>query len=390
MIRRAAPATLRSLTPRLTFTIAVPIRDHVEFLDTALRSIEAQGVDLQVAMLDATADNRAQQIVAAHKVQVGYGYHRTDAGQAAAIQEGWNQTAGDVVAWLNVDDSYFGRALDRVADVFEAQPDVDVVYGHAVHVSADGDFLGYFPAIDPDPRTLTRSCSICQPSCFVRRRAMERVGGLNTALHYTMDWDLWLRLYRAGYRFAFVDAPLSAVRVHPATKTMSRAPDRYREIGSLLAGAGASSFRRLRILRSFYEYDLQNRRAGVSDRAIYELMSKASHAYRRVRARKPRVIQGIECWTNLVRGDCRVDVPWYGDDAMADITVVSDRPIDLAFSSGSSNGALDARGITSVAFQGVTTRGHQYSGRVPLRDRTLSVDLSAGRPPWRLLRMHAV
>jgi hypothetical protein len=323
-------------------------------------------------------------------VRVAYGYHHADAGQAAAIQEGWNRTSGDVVAWLNADDFYFRNALDRVAAVFEEQPHVDVVYGHAVHVSAECDFLAYFPAIDPDPRSLMSGCTISQPSCFVRRRAMERVGGLNTALHYTMDWDLWLKLYRAECRFAFLDAPLSAVRVHPATKTMSGAAARYHEIGSLLVGAGASAFSRLRTLLSYYAYDLQNRRADVSGRVKYALMSLVSGAHRVVRARTPRVIQGIECWTNLVHGDCRVDLPWYRDGSTADITVVSDRPIDLSFSSGRSTGTLEADGSTRVVFQGGEILGHRYSGRVPLSDRTLSVDLSAGRSPWRLLRLNAI
>jgi len=295
-----------------------------------------------------------------------------------------------VLAWLNVDDFYFPHALDRVADVFASQPDIDVVYGHAVHVSAECDFLSYFPAIDPDPQSLTRGCTISQPSCFVRRRAMERVGGLNTALHYTMDWDLWFRLYRAGCRFAFLDAPLSVVRVHAATKTMSRAFDRYREIGSLLAAAGGSYARRLNTLLSFYEYDLQNRRTRLSDRMMYRLLSLVSHAYRRVRPRQGRVIHGIECWTNLVRGECRVDVPWYGRGSTADITVVSDTPVDLAFTSDGSRGTLEAHGSTGVVFQGAEIQGYRYSGRVSVRDHTLSVGLSAGRSPWRLLRVNAV
>jgi len=390
LIRRSARATLPSLKPGLAFSIAVPIRDHVEFLDTALRSIDAQGVDMQIAALDASGDDRAQQILAAHDVRVSYGYHQADAGQAAAIQEGWNHTSGDVLAWLNVDDFYFPHALDRVAAVFEAQPDVDVVYGHAVHVSAECAFLSYFPAIDPNPQSLTRGCTISQPSCFIRRRAMERVGGLNTELHYTMDWDLWFRLYRAGCRFAFLDAPLSVVRVHPATKTMSRAVSRYREIGSLLAAAGGSFVSRVGTLLSFYEYDLQNRRTGRPDRMMYALLSLVSHAYRRVRPRRARVIHGIECWTNLVRGACRVDVPWYGHGSTADITVVSDTPVDLAFSSDGSRGTLEAHGPTGVVFQGAEIQGYQYAGRVPLRDHMLSVDLSAGCSPWRLLRVSAV
>jgi glycosyltransferase involved in cell wall biosynthesis len=390
LIRRGRTGYASTLVHRPTFSISVPVRDHVDFLDTALRSLAAQRVDLQLAVLDASADDRVQQMLGARRVRVAYGYHHADAGQAAAIQEGWNQTSGDVVGWLNADDFYFPNALDYVADLFAARPEVDVVFGHAVHVSADGDFLSYFPAIDPDPQSLTGGCTICQPSCFVRRREMERVGGLDAALHYTMDWDLWFRLYRTGCRFAFLDAPLSVVRVHPATKTMSRALDRYREIGSLLAAAGGSFVSRIGTLLSFYEYDLQHRRTGLPDRMLYMLLSLVSHGYRRLRPRRARVIHGIECWTNLVRGTCRVDVPWYGHGANADITVVSDMPIDLVFSSEGSRGTLEARGRTGVVFQGAEIQGYQYVGRVPLRDHLLSVDLSAGRSPWRLLRVNAV
>jgi hypothetical protein len=390
LIRRSARATLLSLTPGLAFSIAIPIRDHVDFIETALCSLEAQGVDMQVAALDASATTGRSGC--SPRTTCG---SRTVTTMRTLVRQPPSRKAGttpggDVLAWLNVDDFYFPNALDRVAAVFEAQPDVDVVYGHAVHVSAACDFLSYFPAIDPDPRSLTRGCTISQPSCFVRRRAMERVGGLNTALHYTMDWDLWFRLYRAGCRFAFLDAPLSVVRVHAATKTMSRAFDRYREIGSLLAVAGGSFLSRMGTLLSFYEYDLQHRRTGLADRMTYALLSLMTHAYRRVRPRRARVIHGIECWTNLVRGACRVDVPWYGRGSTADITVVSDTPIDLAFTSEGSRGTLEAHGPTGVVFQGAEIRGYQYSGRVRLRDHMLSLGLSAGRSRWRLLRVNAV
>jgi glycosyltransferase involved in cell wall biosynthesis len=390
LIDRSTAATLRSLTSALTFSVAMPVRDHVDFLDTALRSLEAQQAALQVAVLDASDGDRVQDVVRGRRVAVAYGYHRADAGQAAAIQEGWNNTHGQIVAWLNADDYYFPGALDRVAAVFDAQPDVDVVFGHAVHVSAEGDFLSYFPAIDPDPQTLTDSCSIAQPSCFVRRSAMERVGGLNVALHFTMDWDLWLRLYTGGCRFAFLDEPLSAVRLHPATKTTSRARTRYREIDELLASAGAPYLRRARTLLSFYRYDLENRRVGWTDRSAFGLMSFAARWRRTSHAPPPRVVRGIECWTNLVRGACRIDLPWYGRGReTATVTVMSDRPIELVLKADDGARPFDAGGAIAVVFHGEETAGYRYSAPVPTHDGRLSVDLSSGNSPWRLLRVQA-
>ena len=212
------------------FSISIPVYNQAQFLRTALESIRCQDVDIQLAVLDASPDDSSQEILAPYRHMVHYAYYHSDSGQAAAIQEGWNNTSGDIVAWLNADDYYFPDALAKVRQVFVDRPDIDVVYGHGVHVSANGSFEMYFPAISDNLALLARGCIICQPSCFVRRTAMEKVGGLNVTLHYAMDWDLWLRLLHAGCSFYFLDEILSAVRIHSTTKTLSGAKQRYQEI----------------------------------------------------------------------------------------------------------------------------------------------------------------
>jgi hypothetical protein len=106
-----------------------------------------------------------------------------------------------------------------------------VVYGDAVHVNKDGFFLNYFPAIESFSfRALTRTCFICQPACFVRREAYERVGGVDPRWHFTMDWDLWCRLALSGAKFHYLPEVLAAVRYYSGTKTLSGNLRRYIEI----------------------------------------------------------------------------------------------------------------------------------------------------------------
>jgi len=100
----------------------------------------------------------------------------SDPGQAAAIRDGADMVSGDIVVWLNADDYYFPSALDHVTASFEKDPELDVVDGDAVHVSPEGFFRSYFPAIqDFNYKDLTRLNFICQPACFVRRSAYEYV-----------------------------------------------------------------------------------------------------------------------------------------------------------------------------------------------------------------------
>lgn len=217
-----------------TFSISTPVFKQAEFIATALESLRCQTMPFELAVLDATPDNSVQNILKKYSDIITYQYHHADDGQAAAIQEGWNNTQGEIVAWLNADDYYSPDTLAKVAEIFRSRLDIDVVYGHAAYVDAAGNFQQYFPAISDNPALLPRNCIICQPSCFVRRAAMERIGGLNTQLHYVMDWDLWVRLYTAGYKFYFLDAVLSVVRIYPTTKTLSGSKKRFQEIDAIL------------------------------------------------------------------------------------------------------------------------------------------------------------
>ena len=52
-----------------------------------------------------------------------------------------------------------------------------------------------------------------------RRRSLELVGGLDEDLHYTLDWDLFLRFQDAGARIVHVTRLLGAFRWHSDQKT---------------------------------------------------------------------------------------------------------------------------------------------------------------------------
>jgi len=269
----------------LVFSISIPVYNQAEYLQTALESIRCQSIDVQLAVLDASLDDSAQNILSPHRHMVHFAYHHSDTGQAAAIQEGWNNTSAGIVARLNADDYYFPQALARVRQVFVERPDIDVVYGHGVHVSTDGGFEMYFPAISEDLALLRRGCIICQPACFVRRTALEKVGGLNVALHYAMDWDVWLRLLDAGCNFHFLDEILSAVRVYPETKTLSGTKQRYREICNILQ-VHTDWLHRNASLVGFFHYDLANRPRSVPDDLLFRELNGLSQLYKLLKKQK--------------------------------------------------------------------------------------------------------
>ncbi len=244
---------------------------------------------------------------------MSYHRHGCDAGQTAAIQEGWDNTNGEILAWLCADDYYFPYTLSAVKEVFVGHPDVDVVYGDSVFVNEAGQFIKYFPAVDGDISSILKGCCISQPSCFVRRAALEKIGRLNSGLHYIMDWDLWTRLYRAGAKFHYLKKPLSVVRMYEGTKTSSRSWSRFIEIGRHL-WENTTPTVAVRSLAGFYSEDLSTLHVTLPERILLKML----HFYRLQKRRfkktngvSRRFNYGLSPYGNEVQGQVVVYLPWY-------------------------------------------------------------------------------
>jgi len=269
------------------FSIAIPVYRQQQFIATALKSIQAQSVAYELAVMDATPDNSVQIILDQYADIISYRRHRKDDGQSEAIQEGWDNTSGDIVAWLCADDYYFPDTLQLVQEVFEQHPEVDVVYGDSVYVDADDRFKMYFPAIERDVSCLPAHDCIAQPSCFIRRAALESVGGLNTDLHYIMDWDLWTRLYKDGAKFHYLNQCLSVTRIYADTKTSSMSLCRYREINNQLK-MQSSLLRRVRSLVGMLYYDLRENKRTAAMNSMFFLLNLYLSAKRKLSSGNPK------------------------------------------------------------------------------------------------------
>lgn len=189
---------------------------------------------VEVALLDASGDARVAELADRFAGLFAYRRHGPDEGQSDAIIEGWNNAKGDILGWLNADDFLFPSAIERVRAAFAAEPAIDVVAGHSAICDEQGRMTGYHWAVAPPGDNLRAGCVISQPSCFFRRSAYERAGGLDKALHYTMDWDLWLRLLASDARFSFIDEALSVVYWGEGTKTLGMKPKRRAELLRLI------------------------------------------------------------------------------------------------------------------------------------------------------------
>lgn len=211
-------------------TIAVPSLNQGRYLSECLHSILAQDLPVEIMLADAGSRDETKSVIKNFENHLAWWRSAPDAGQGDAVNEALAWGRAPYVAWLNADDVWHSGALKNLLRGLEENPDADVAYARAEFVNSDGVSMGAYPSQPSfDPNALARRCFISQPATLIRRSAWERVNGLNTNLHYALDYDLWWRLHRTGSRFIFVDHSAAQMRVHALAKTWANPAAHYSE-----------------------------------------------------------------------------------------------------------------------------------------------------------------
>ena len=220
----------------LHFVFTVPVGPgNYDRLEATLASLAVQKERVSIAFCHAGSKADLESIIAPYRGLFAYERHGPDGGQSKAINEGWRATKGDVYGWLNADDTLAPDALGDVATLFQTRQDVDIVCGQSLISDERLHITGLHPAVKAPDEDLFRSNIISQPSCFIRREALVEMDYVQEDLHYTMDWDLWVRLMDAGKTFAFLPDNLSSVLWDRDTKTGTLGWRRLNEIRNVVA-----------------------------------------------------------------------------------------------------------------------------------------------------------
>ena len=146
-------------------------------------------------------------------------------GQTPTINKGWQRARGEIVTWLNSDDTFTPGAVSKAVEYLRGRPGVGVVFGDTLFTEPDGTPIERSKARQGfDYREFVLACEnpIPQPSAFIRRSVVDDAGLLDPHYYYFMDWDFFLR---AGVRHRIEYTPelLSTYRLHPESKTVAQA-----------------------------------------------------------------------------------------------------------------------------------------------------------------------
>jgi glycosyltransferase involved in cell wall biosynthesis len=210
-------------------SIVTPSYNQGRFVRETIDSVLAQGhAAIEYVVMDGGSTDETVDILKSYGDRVRW-VSEPDGGQAHAINKAWRTARGEIVAYLNSDDTYLPDAVARAVDCLTRRPEAGAVYGEGYHVDEAGAILERYPTEPFSMSRLEETCFICQPTVFLRRSVVERVGFLDESLRYCMDYDLWIRAARVA-PFAFTPEYLATSRLHPATKTLGQRAAAHLEI----------------------------------------------------------------------------------------------------------------------------------------------------------------
>lgn len=200
-------------------SILTPSYNQARWLPDNLRSVAGQSYPaIEHIVADGGSTDGTVGILSATSPTVAW-ESGPDEGQSDAINKAFYRSTGDIIGWLNSDDAYFSRdVVANAVRVFQAHPEVGLVYGHAALVNGAGTLL-YVLWTPPYRRALLRSFSfVCQPTVFVRRSVVRREFFVDPAFDYMMDRELWLHLSERTI-FRRLDQIVAVDRHHPLRKS---------------------------------------------------------------------------------------------------------------------------------------------------------------------------
>jgi hypothetical protein len=216
-------------------TIITPSYNQGHFIRATIESVLSQDYPhVEYIVMDGGSTDETSSVVKDYASRVKF-ISEKDRGQSHAINKGFQMARGPIVAWLNSDDLYLPGCIRTAVDGFRSNPVAGALYGEGYLIDYSGNNTGRFPCTEPFNlwKLVYLSDYILQQTVYFRKDVLDDVGLLDEGLHYTMDWDILIRI-GMKYDLAYVPEYMGCLREYPEAKSSAGGMRRAKEIREML------------------------------------------------------------------------------------------------------------------------------------------------------------
>jgi glycosyltransferase involved in cell wall biosynthesis len=226
-------------------SIITPSFNQARYIEATIRSVLGQDYPrIEYIVVDGGSTDGTVDIVKRYEDKLAWWVSEKDKGQTDAINKGFARANGDILAWLNSDDTYEPGAVSAAVKYLQEHPEAGMVYADCNFINENGRIIGRFGSAQTDYRLLRQGyVHIPQQTMFFRAELWRQVGPLDPSFYFAMDYDLWTRI-AARVELKYLPGQTWAnFRLHSSGKTIA-ADDRcwpdmlrvhYRDGGSFFS-----------------------------------------------------------------------------------------------------------------------------------------------------------
>ena len=191
-------------------SVVIPAYNCSAFIAETLDSVfaQTQPVDEVVLVNDGSPDTPAlERALEPYRSRLQY-LVQANAGVSAARNTAIRAATGSFLAFLDSDDLWKPAFIEKHMAMFAADPTLDLAYGNGVRFGDSPDAGQLVMDVSPSSgevtfeRLIRLECNI-NTACVARREIVLRAGLYDESLRTSEDFDLWLRVVKAGGRVAY-------------------------------------------------------------------------------------------------------------------------------------------------------------------------------------------
>jgi glycosyltransferase involved in cell wall biosynthesis len=204
-------------------SILTPSYNQARYLETTIQSVLNQDYHpIEYLISDGASTDGSVGIIQKYADRLAWWVSEKDGGQTDALNKGFAHAKGDILAWINSDDTYELGAVAEAVKYLTTHPEVGMVYGDANFMDEYGNVIGRFNARQTNYTRLMRGAVyIPQQAAFFRADLWRKVGPLDPSFYFAMDYDLWVRLAKHA-PLHYLPGPVWAnFRLHGDAKTIA-------------------------------------------------------------------------------------------------------------------------------------------------------------------------
>jgi len=203
-------------------SIVTPSYNQGQFLERTILSVLNQNYpNLEYIIIDGGSTDESVDIIKKYEKYLTYWVSEKDKGQSDAINKGFRKATGNILGYLNSDDTYTPDTFSKIANTFNKNPQIDLIYGDIHFIDGKDNKINDLKLTKLNFKNfIFENICLAQQATFWKKEIYDKVGGFNPNYYYSMDFDFFIRVSKIGHLMHLPEY-LANFRLHQKSKTVT-------------------------------------------------------------------------------------------------------------------------------------------------------------------------